>query len=70
MVPDFSRVRIGIPKDEVRRIMGPPDEMRPFILNGDHLSAWIYRAGAEWAVVLFDADGRVKIRHRDTFGAW
>jgi hypothetical protein len=69
-VGDFSRVRRGMAQEEVCKIMGRADEVRPFILGGKSLTAWVYRFGRKWAVVLFDEHSRVKIRHAGTFGVW
>ena len=58
----FARVGLGMDRDEVRRLLGPPDETMPFSLSDT--VAWDYRYQDTWGYlamysVTFDAAGRV-----------
>lgn len=57
----FSRIQPGMTTDDVRRLLGPPDQTMPFPLS--HTVAWDYRYKDTWGYVCefsvtFDADGR------------
>ncbi len=58
----FARVGLGMGRDEVQRLLGPPDETMPFSLSGT--VAWDYRYTDTWGYfavfsVTFDAAWRV-----------
>jgi len=57
----FSQIKPGATEEEVRRLVGPPDEAMPF--PNTHTHAWSYRYVDTWGFaadfsVTFDADGR------------
>jgi outer membrane protein assembly factor BamE (lipoprotein component of BamABCDE complex) len=58
----FERISQGMPAEQVRRTLGPPDEAMKFPLS--HTEAWDYRFQDAWGYyatfsAIFDGDGRV-----------
>ena len=58
----FAQVRVGMTKEEVRQVAGPPDEVMPFALS--HTDSWGYHYwdGFGYYVLwsaTFAPDGRV-----------
>ena len=58
----FGRIHAGMTGDEVRSLIGVPDETMPFPLS--HTLAWDYRYQDTWGYIVifsvtFGADGRV-----------
>jgi hypothetical protein len=57
----FGRIQPGTTEEEVRQLVGPPDEAMPFPATRTH--AWSYRYYDTWGFaaefsVTFDANGR------------
>ena len=63
--PMFARIEPGLTRDEVQRLLGPPDETMRFPLS--NTVSWDYHYTDTWGYmavfyVTFDADGRVVSR--------
>jgi outer membrane protein assembly factor BamE (lipoprotein component of BamABCDE complex) len=62
----FRTVQVGMTQDDVRRMLGTPDETMPFPLS--RTVAWDYRTRDTWGYlvdfsVTFDASGHVVSRY-------
>ena len=58
----FERISRGMSMDDVKDILGPPDESHPTSFGAEKMTTWAYRADGGRLFVWFDEDGRVKLK--------
>ena len=58
----FARVSTGMSMDDVKAILGPPEESHPTSFGDENMTTWAYHAGGQRLFVWFDDNGQVKLK--------
>ena len=62
MTRDFERIARGMSQEQVKGVLGPPDDEYPTSFGSGKMTTWTYHTDGETFFVWFDENNKVKLK--------
>ena len=63
MLRKLEKVKLGMSREDVTKILGAPDETRQVPFGGEILTGWVYHSEAKLIQVWFDERGTLRLKN-------